>query len=199
MGMGVHRRGARHPRLIIIGAPHTTNWDFVVYLGAFRHYRLHASYIGKHTLFRWPFGYLFRKWGGSRWTGRSPAAWSSRWSMSSTSSEQMVLVIAPEGTRGPAPVLEVRISQHRRPLPGPDPPRLHRLPVEASRDGAADRIRRRHLRLHGSVPGVLCRQGGTARGQQGPGGCEGGARGGMTPFQPAIRLSAARSTLPRWV
>ena len=91
------------PKLIIIGAPHTTNWDFVVYLGALRHYRLDASYIGKHTLFRWPFGYLFRRLGGIPVDRSEPGGLVKQVVDALDRSERMVLVIAPEGTRGPAP------------------------------------------------------------------------------------------------
>lgn len=91
------------PKLIIIGAPHTTNWDFVVYLGALRHYRLHASYIGKHTLFRWPFGYVFRKLGGIPVDRSQPGGLVQQVVDALDRSERMALVMAPEGTRRPAP------------------------------------------------------------------------------------------------
>jgi 1-acyl-sn-glycerol-3-phosphate acyltransferase len=51
-------------KMIIIGAPHTSNWDFVAYLAAIRHWRFSPRFVGKHTLFRWPFGYFFRRFGG---------------------------------------------------------------------------------------------------------------------------------------
>ncbi len=44
------------PKMIIVGAPHTTNWDFVLFLAGLRRYDFSAAFIGKHTLFRWPFG-----------------------------------------------------------------------------------------------------------------------------------------------
>ena len=47
-------------KMIIIGAPHTSNWDFVLFLGALVQFDMKVTYIGKHTLFRWPFGWLFR-------------------------------------------------------------------------------------------------------------------------------------------
>jgi 1-acyl-sn-glycerol-3-phosphate acyltransferase len=91
------------PKLIIIGAPHTTNWDFVVYLGALHHYQLHASYIGKHTLFRWPFGWLFRKLGGIPVDRSKPGGLVQQVVDALESAKRMILVIAPEGTRGAAP------------------------------------------------------------------------------------------------
>lgn len=49
---------------VIIVAPHTSNWDFIV--GAATKYalRLDARYLGKAELFRPPFGWLFRVLGG---------------------------------------------------------------------------------------------------------------------------------------
>lgn len=88
------------PKLIILGAPHTTNWDFVLFLAALQHYRLKVRYLGKHSLFRWPFGTFFERLGGipvdrskaSGVVGQVASAFDSR--------PEMVLVIAPEGTRG---------------------------------------------------------------------------------------------------
>jgi len=91
------------PKLIIIGAPHTSNWDFIIYLGALHHYRMKASFIGKHTLFRWPFGYLFRWLGGipvdrTRSTGIVQQVVDAI-----EQCDRMILVMAPEGTRLAAP------------------------------------------------------------------------------------------------
>ena len=45
-------------RCVIIGAPHTSNWDFLLAL-LFRFASgLDLRWVGKHTLFRWPFGGL---------------------------------------------------------------------------------------------------------------------------------------------
>jgi 1-acyl-sn-glycerol-3-phosphate acyltransferase len=90
-------------KLIIIGAPHTSNWDFIIYLGALHHYRLKASFIGKHTLFRWPFGYFFRKMGGIP-VDRSKAGGLVQQVVDVIGrSDRMVLLMAPEGTRKAAP------------------------------------------------------------------------------------------------
>jgi 1-acyl-sn-glycerol-3-phosphate acyltransferase len=91
------------PKLIVIGAPHTTNWDFIVYLGFLHHFGVKASFIGKHTLFRWPFGYFFR-WLGGIPVDRSRAAGLVQQVVEAiANSERMILVMAPEGTRKPAP------------------------------------------------------------------------------------------------
>jgi 1-acyl-sn-glycerol-3-phosphate acyltransferase len=52
------------PKGVIIVYPHTSNWDFVVGFLARAAAGLHAQWIGKDSLFRWPFGALLRRMGG---------------------------------------------------------------------------------------------------------------------------------------
>lgn len=87
------------PKMIVIGAPHTSNWDFVVYLAALHHFRLKANYIGKHTLFRWPFGYLFRYLGGIPVDRSKPEGIVCQVTEAFSAADEMTLVVAPEGTR----------------------------------------------------------------------------------------------------
>ena len=51
-------------KMVLIVAPHTSNWDFPVGLMAKLALRLGGTFIGKHTLFRWPFGVFMRAIGG---------------------------------------------------------------------------------------------------------------------------------------
>src|SRR6266478_290586 len=52
------------PRGIIVVYPHTSNWEFVVGMLALLATGLPAQWVGKDTLFRWPFGRLLRCLGG---------------------------------------------------------------------------------------------------------------------------------------
>ena len=90
-------------KMIMIGAPHTTNWDFVAYLAALHHFRFRASYIGKHTLFRWPFGYLFSYFGGIPVDRSKPGGIVGQVTEAFNAADEMALVIAPEGTRASVP------------------------------------------------------------------------------------------------
>jgi 1-acyl-sn-glycerol-3-phosphate acyltransferase len=63
-GWTVHVEDPGTARYVLIVAPHTSNWDFVVGILAAKAIRLDAHWIGKHTLFRPPFGSLFRALGG---------------------------------------------------------------------------------------------------------------------------------------
>jgi 1-acyl-sn-glycerol-3-phosphate acyltransferase len=49
---------------VMVVAPHTSNWDFMVGLAARSILGIDTRYVGKKELFRWPFGWLFRKLGG---------------------------------------------------------------------------------------------------------------------------------------
>lgn len=52
------------PKYIMVAAPHTSNWDFVI--GSSFGYQLgiEAKFLGKSQLFKWPYGFLFRAMGG---------------------------------------------------------------------------------------------------------------------------------------
>jgi 1-acyl-sn-glycerol-3-phosphate acyltransferase len=90
-------------KFVIIGAPHTSNWDFVLFLGAIRHWKISPHFVGKHTLFRWPFGSFFRKLGGIPVDRDQPGGMVQQVAEEFERSERMILVVAPEGTRKAAP------------------------------------------------------------------------------------------------
>ncbi len=53
------------PRYIVVVAPHTSNWDFLVGLAVRSIARMNdAKYLGKSSLFKPPFGWFFRAVGG---------------------------------------------------------------------------------------------------------------------------------------
>jgi len=51
-------------KCVLIAAPHTSNWDFVYLLLASFALRLNIYWMGKASLFGWPFGALMRWLGG---------------------------------------------------------------------------------------------------------------------------------------
>lgn len=92
------------PKFIVVGAPHTTNWDFVLYLAAIRHWDFRPRYLGKHTLFEGPFGWLFRRWGGIAVDRSKPGGVIGQVESEFAANDAIALVIAPEGTRKAASV-----------------------------------------------------------------------------------------------
>ena len=51
-------------QFVLIAAPHTTNWDFIYLLAFASYFELEVSWMGKQSLFRWPFGHIMRSLGG---------------------------------------------------------------------------------------------------------------------------------------
>jgi 1-acyl-sn-glycerol-3-phosphate acyltransferase len=87
------------PRMVLIVAPHTSNWDFLTGLWVKLAMRMGARFVGKHTLFRGPMG-LFMRWLGGVPVDRSAAAgFVDETARVLKDAERMTLVIAPEGTR----------------------------------------------------------------------------------------------------
>ncbi|MBT8402003.1 MAG: lysophospholipid acyltransferase family protein [Rhodothermia bacterium] len=86
-------------KFVVIAAPHTSNWDFVIGLSTAFATDIDAHWIGKHTIFTWPFGGLFKRLGGiavnrAKTTGLVPQV-----VQEFRRNEEFVLAIAPEGTR----------------------------------------------------------------------------------------------------
>jgi len=52
------------PSWVAVVAPHTSFWDFPIMLSLALKHRIKVNWLGKHTLFRGPFRYLFRWLGG---------------------------------------------------------------------------------------------------------------------------------------
>lgn len=86
-------------KLVLIVAPHTSNWDLVVCVAAKMALGLHVSWLGKHTLFSFPLGILMRALGGMP-VNRSESHNVVRQVADEVGRrERFVLAIAPEGTR----------------------------------------------------------------------------------------------------
>ncbi len=87
------------PKYVIIAAPHTTNWELPMALMAAFAFRVNIYFMGKDSLFRRPFGRLFR------WLGGIPVARSKSTGLVAQTvrafdeNERLVIVMAPEGTR----------------------------------------------------------------------------------------------------
>ena len=87
------------PKFVVAVAPHTSNWDFVVGVAAMLALDLKITFIGKHTLFRWPLG------GIMRWLGGVPVDRSASHGVVGDTVDAIegaarsVVAIAPQGTR----------------------------------------------------------------------------------------------------
>lgn len=87
-------------RCVIIAAPHTSNWDFLYFIGLTEDIGIQPHFMAKDSLFRWPMGKFMRDMGGV------PVVRSSRQNVVDTMvaefarRDRFMLTIAPEGTRG---------------------------------------------------------------------------------------------------
>ena len=87
------------PRFVLIVAPHTSNWDFPICILAMFAIRFRLSWLGKHTLFRWPVAGLLHGLGGEQ-IERSAAHGTVAAPIDRFQArDQWVLGISPEGTR----------------------------------------------------------------------------------------------------
>lgn len=93
----------RRAKMVAIVAPHTSNWDFVVGFAAYLALELSATWFGKHTLFRWPLGPIFRHFGGIPIVRTRSTNIVSLYIAEFAKRDRMVLAIAPEGTRKRVP------------------------------------------------------------------------------------------------
>jgi 1-acyl-sn-glycerol-3-phosphate acyltransferase len=87
-------------KCVFIAAPHTSNWDLPMTLMVAFALQLHPRWMGKASIFNWPFGGLMR------WLGGIPVDRSKSNNLVESSaqairdaSEPLQLIVPPEGTR----------------------------------------------------------------------------------------------------
>ena len=91
-------------KFVMVVAPHTSNWDFFVGLGARSMMGVDTRFVGKKELFKFPYGWIFRKLGGY------PVDRSKNTNMVDAvcdifeSKDRFSICLTPEGTRSYAPV-----------------------------------------------------------------------------------------------
>jgi 1-acyl-sn-glycerol-3-phosphate acyltransferase len=87
------------PRFVLIVAPHTSNWDFIIGVLSMFAIGIQLTWLGKHTIFRFPLTGILR------WLGGEPVDRSTSQGKVEVAIErfrtrpQWVLGLAPEGTR----------------------------------------------------------------------------------------------------
>jgi 1-acyl-sn-glycerol-3-phosphate acyltransferase len=87
------------PKYILVGAPHTTNWDFPFAMLMMFASGVHFNWIAKDSLFRGPWGWLLRKIGGIPvWRDRK-SNFVSQIVEAFDRSSRLIIAISPEGTR----------------------------------------------------------------------------------------------------
>ncbi|MEA2101696.1 MAG: lysophospholipid acyltransferase family protein [Thermodesulfobacteriota bacterium] len=87
-------------KMVMIAAPHTTNWDMPITMAIAFVFRIKVYWMGKDTLFKRPFGAVMKWLGGipvDRSAGNDVVQQSIR---AFEKNENLVIIVPPEGTRG---------------------------------------------------------------------------------------------------
>ena len=84
---------------VVIIYPHTSNWDFVLGVAARMVLDMRMPWVGKHTLFRWPFAWFMRWLGGVPVDRRSAHGAVEQLQREYDRYDQMFITMTPEGTR----------------------------------------------------------------------------------------------------
>ena len=98
-GWRIDGRPPPERKFVLVGAPHTSNWDFAVFLGATHALGIKPSYLGKHSLFRWPLRHFMLDMGGIPVDRSTRANYVDQVIAEFDRRDELALVIAPEGTR----------------------------------------------------------------------------------------------------
>jgi 1-acyl-sn-glycerol-3-phosphate acyltransferase len=87
------------PKMVVIVAPHTSNWDFIVGILAVFAIGIRARFIAKHTLFKPPLGWLMRWFGGIPVNREAPQGMVPQAVEAIERAQSVFLAITPAGTR----------------------------------------------------------------------------------------------------
>ncbi|HVO29449.1 MAG TPA: 1-acyl-sn-glycerol-3-phosphate acyltransferase [bacterium] len=86
------------PKYVMV-SQHTSNWDFVFMILFASHFRVDVSWLGKASLFRFPFGGLLRALGGIPVDRSAKHDLVAQMAGEFAKRDRLVIGIAPEGTR----------------------------------------------------------------------------------------------------
>lgn len=98
-GWRIEGRRPEARKFIILGAPHTSNWDFIFFIGATHELGIRPSFMGKSTLFKWPMTDFMLDMGGVPVDRTKRANYVVQAAAAFAATDDLALVIAPEGSR----------------------------------------------------------------------------------------------------
>lgn len=88
------------PKKLYVVIPHTSNWDFPLGIALKMYKNMEVGFIGKKSLFKWPFGWFFRWLGGIPVNRKKTQGFIDSVVEAINQEERFSMSIAPEGTRG---------------------------------------------------------------------------------------------------
>jgi len=90
----------KEKKYIIIVAPHTSNWDFIMGVIIRGSMGFKSNFLGKSSLFKKPFGIIFKGLGGIPVDRKASQNMVEQVVAEAKKRSSFILAIAPEGTRG---------------------------------------------------------------------------------------------------
>lgn len=99
LGWRVRGRLPDDDKLIIVVAPHTSNWDFFIGVFALLAIGARIHWLGKHSIFRWPVNGLLRSLGGIPVVRHAAADVVEQVADRFSDRPPLLLAMSPEGTR----------------------------------------------------------------------------------------------------
>ncbi len=99
LGWKITGKFPQRAKFLVAVAPHTSNWDFVIAVAAMLAIQIKIRFLGKDALFFWPFKVWLEHIGGIPVERSSSHGVVEQMVTLFKANEQLVLAIAPEGTR----------------------------------------------------------------------------------------------------
>ena len=99
IGWRTHVISPQTSSYVLIGAPHTSNWDFGLMLLLMGAEQLPIRFMGKDSVFRWPLGPLMRSLGGIPVNRRERTNLVDQIAAKFEEYDDLIIGLAPEGTR----------------------------------------------------------------------------------------------------
>lgn len=90
-------------KAVVVVAPHTSNWDFVIGKATFDTYSVKATYLIKKELFFFPLGFWLRSIGGIPVDRKANNNFTDQAVSYFQNNETMYMLFTPEGTRSYSP------------------------------------------------------------------------------------------------
>lgn len=90
-------------RYVLIGYPHTSNWDFILAMLAKGALQLRFHFVAKHSLFKGPLGPLMRALGGISIDRDHSSGFTAALADKVRQHDEIILGMMPEGTRSHRP------------------------------------------------------------------------------------------------
>ena len=87
-------------KFVLIAAPHTSNWDFLYFIGLTEELGIMPHFMAKNSLFRWPWKNFMLDMGGVPVDRSSNKNYVQQMIDEFNRRKEFMLTIAPEGTRG---------------------------------------------------------------------------------------------------